>query len=62
MAKQATVTKKSKVQKVDEQERLRMVAEAAYLRAQARGFEGGHEDEDWLAAEAEINVRLRGRR
>ena len=31
-----------------------MVAEAAYYRALARGFEGGHADEDWYAAEAEI--------
>jgi len=30
------------------------IAIAAYLKAQARGFEPGHELEDWLAAEAEI--------
>jgi len=60
MAKQTTATKKPKSKKVDEQERLSMVAEAAYLRAQARGFESGHEDEDWLAAEAEVDARLRG--
>jgi len=58
MAKQATATKKPKSKKVDEQERLRMVAEAAYLRAQERGFESGHEDADWLAAEAEVDARL----
>jgi len=29
------------------------IAIAAYLKAQARGFEPGHELEDWLAAEAE---------
>jgi hypothetical protein len=29
------------------------IAEAAYYKAQARGFEPGHEMEDWLAAEAE---------
>jgi hypothetical protein len=28
------------------------IAEAAYYRAQARGFEPGHEMDDWLAAEA----------
>lgn len=32
----------------------RMVAEAAYYRAEHRGFEPGHELEDWLAAEADI--------
>ena len=30
------------------------IAIAAYLKAQARGFEPGHELEDWLAAEAEM--------
>jgi len=29
------------------------IAIAAYLKAQARGFEPGHELEDWFAAEAE---------
>ena len=33
------------------------IAEIAYYRALARGFEPGHELEDWLAAEAEINQR-----
>ena len=32
----------------------RMIAEAAYYRAERRGFEPGHELEDWFAAEAEI--------
>lgn len=31
-----------------------MIAVAAYYRAERRGFEPGHELEDWLAAEAEI--------
>ncbi len=35
-----------------------MVREAAYLRAQARGFEPGHEVEDWLAAEHEVDADL----
>lgn len=29
------------------------IAITAYLKAEARGFEPGHELEDWLAAEAE---------
>jgi hypothetical protein len=58
MASPTTATKKSKSKKVDEQERLRMIAEGAYLRAEARGFQSGHEDEDWLAAEAEVDARL----
>ena len=31
-------------------ERESMIAESAYYRAEARGFEAGHELEDWLAA------------
>ncbi len=32
-----------------------MIRTAAYLRAECRGFEPGHELEDWLAAEHEID-------
>ncbi len=35
-----------------------MIAEAAYFRALARGFQGGDPMDDWLAAEAEINRLL----
>lgn len=31
-----------------------MIADAAYFRAEKRGFEAGHEVDDWLAAEEEI--------
>jgi hypothetical protein len=31
-----------------------LIARAAYLRAEKRGFAPGHEEEDWLAAEAEV--------
>jgi hypothetical protein len=37
--------------------RQERVAELAYFRALRRGFEPGHELEDWLAAEAEIDQR-----
>jgi hypothetical protein len=37
------------------EERHALIAKAAYMRAKRRGFEAGHELEDWLAAEAEIN-------
>ena len=36
----------------------RMIAEAAYYRAQQRGFCGGDPVQDWLEAEAEVSVRL----
>jgi len=35
------------------------IAEAAYYRAESRGFEPGRETEDWLAAEAEVLARMR---
>jgi hypothetical protein len=37
--------------------RQERIAEIAYYRALARGFVPGHELEDWLAAEAEIDQR-----
>ena len=39
--------------------RRAMIAQAAYLRAERRGFEPGHEEEDWLAAEAEVDALLK---
>ncbi len=36
----------------------RMIAEAAYYRAEKRGFAPGHETRDWLDAENEIRSRL----
>lgn len=35
-----------------------MIAELAYLRAERRGFTPGREDEDWLAAEKEVDAQL----
>jgi hypothetical protein len=39
--------------------RRALIAENAYLRAERRGFEAGHELEDWLAAETEVDALLR---
>jgi hypothetical protein len=39
-------------------ERRRMIEQAAYFRAQNRGFNGGDPVEDWLAAEREIGRLL----
>jgi hypothetical protein len=36
------------------------IANLAYLKAQRRGFAPGHELEDWLAAEEEVDQRLAG--
>ncbi len=43
---------------VTEEMRRGMIAEAAYLRAERRGFSPGSEDEDWLAAEKEVDRLL----
>lgn len=45
--------------KVTEDQRQQMIADAAYFRAQRRGFGGGDPVADWLAAEAEVDARLR---
>lgn len=41
-----------------EVERRNMIEIAAYQRAGRRHFEPGHELEDWLAAEADVDNRL----
>lgn len=43
---------------VDLQQRAALIAEAAYFRAERRGFQAGSETDDWLAAEAEVDARL----
>lgn len=43
---------------IGESDRLAMVQVAAYVRAERRGFAPGHELEDWLAAEAEVDAQL----
>ena len=39
--------------------RRELVAAEAYFRAERRGFAPGHELEDWVAAEAAVDSRLR---
>lgn len=45
--------------KVTTGQRQQMIAEAAYFRAERRGFNGGDAVRDWCEAEAEIDARLR---
>ena len=45
-------------QLIDAQTRQELIAQAAYFRAQRRGFVPGHEEEDWYAAETEIDTAL----
>jgi hypothetical protein len=57
---QAEIREKAKenLEGISPEERHRMIAEAAYLRAEHRGFQRGDPIEDWLAAEAEIDRLL----
>ncbi len=43
---------------IDPERRRALIAEAAYFRAERRGFAPGHEAEDWLAAEIEVDTAL----
>jgi hypothetical protein len=43
---------------IEPEQRCAMIAEAAYYRAEHRGFEQGHELEDWCLAEGEIDTML----
>jgi hypothetical protein len=43
---------------IDAERRRALIAEAAYFRAERRGSSPGHEAEDWLAAEMEIDRTL----
>jgi hypothetical protein len=40
------------------EERYQLISKAAYFRAEQRSFAPGHELEDWLEAEAEIERNL----
>ncbi len=44
------------------EERHRLIAKSAYLKAERRGFQGGDPHQDWIAAEAEIDAMLMGPR
>jgi hypothetical protein len=46
---------------VSEEERRARIAKAAYLLAERRDFAPGHELEDWLQAEAEVDRELAGK-
>jgi hypothetical protein len=42
------------------EDRQALIERGAYLKAERRGFAPGHELEDWLAAENEVDQRLAG--
>lgn len=65
--KKTSATKKTKQTSpkdisISAEERWRMVATTAYLKAEARNFEPGHETEDWLAAEKEVDALIGGKK
>ena len=43
---------------ISQDELRKLVSEAAYYRAKQRGFTPGHEEEDWIQAEAEVLRRI----
>lgn len=49
-------TRPGAAQRFSGEDRLRMIAEAAYYRAEQRGFAPGRELEDWLAAEIDVEA------
>lgn len=46
---------------LEQEERHRMITEAAYLIAEQRGFQGDMALDDWLQAEAEVDARFAAR-
>lgn len=64
-AKSRSTERDSSTEQVDEtmnatvlDEREQMIAEAAYFRAEQRGFQGGDPQQDWIMAEKEIDTQL----
>jgi hypothetical protein len=47
---------------ISAEERWRMIATTAYLKAEARNFEPGHETEDWFTAEKEVDALIGGKK
>jgi hypothetical protein len=62
VAAKATRTRKTTAKKksASPEERYHMICTAAYFIAEKRGFEGGYEMNDWIAAEAQIDATLNG--
>ena len=46
------------IKRFDEQHRQQWIQDAAYFKAEARGFVSGHELDDWLAAEKDYLTML----
>ncbi|MCG6970299.1 MAG: DUF2934 domain-containing protein [Gammaproteobacteria bacterium] len=57
-AKPSRSRKKPAAINISDEQRLSMIAETAYFKAEKRGFMGGDPTEDWLAAESEVEALL----
>jgi len=55
-----TIARKPAAPAMDSTQWQQLVATAAYLRAEARGFAGGSPEQDWFEAEAELRAALPG--
>jgi len=53
------VARESSPPAVSAEERYKLIAHHAYLRAERRGFAPGNEVDDWLQAESEVDRLLR---
>lgn len=57
-AAKKTVARKARRNALTPEQRYRLVAEAAFLKAEQRGFVGGDPVQDWLEAEREVESSL----
>ncbi len=48
----------TRVPVVSDEERMQMIATAAYFKAEQRGFVGGNPEQDWADAEREVSELL----
>ncbi|HEX2585272.1 MAG TPA: DUF2934 domain-containing protein [Steroidobacteraceae bacterium] len=62
IADEALITHSALSRISDSDDRHAMIERLAYQYAESRGFSPGHDIEDWLAAEAEVDARLVGER
>jgi hypothetical protein len=53
-----TPTAVARSQSIEPEQRLAMICDAAYFLSERRGFGPGHELDDWLAAEGQIDRLL----
>ncbi len=54
--KKSSPKQKQAPRAISPESRERMIAEAAYYKAESRGFSGGDAERDWLEAESEIDA------